>query len=118
MDTTGMAAVMCRHELVAVAVNMFTPENFCYYDIVLERMLKQYSQESGRLLMWFFLDMLSNVADLANTEILQGSADDAEDTASDLAEFDMEDPVGVELNDFVDILDASILDDEFESVHG
>ncbi len=31
--------------------------------------------------------MLSNVADLANTEILQSSADDAEDTASDLAEF-------------------------------
>ncbi len=50
-------------------------------------------------------------------EILQGSADDAEDTASDLAEFDMEDPVGVELNDFVDILNASSLDDDFESVH-
>ena len=62
--------------------------------------------------------MFSNVADLANTEILQGSADDAEDTASDLAEFDMEDPVTVELNDSVDILDASILDDDFESVHG
>ncbi len=31
--------------------------------------------------------MLSNVADLANTEILQGSADNAEDTASNLAEF-------------------------------
>ena len=38
--------------------------------------------------------------------------------ASDLAEFDMEDPVTVELNDSVDILDASILDDDFESVHG
>ena len=62
--------------------------------------------------------MVSNVADLANTEILQGSADDAEDTASDLAEFDMEDPVAVELNNSVDILDASILDDDFESVHG
>ena len=68
--------------------------------------------------------MLSNVADLANTEILQGSADHAEDTASDLAEFDTEDPVGVELNDFVDILDAIILDedpnfldDDFDSVH-
>ena len=28
-----------------------------------------------------------------------------------------QDFVGVELNDFVDILDASILDDDFESVH-
>ena len=58
-----------------------------------------------------------DVADLANTEVLQGSADDAEDTASDLAELDMEDPVGVELNDVVDMLNASILDDDFESVH-
>ena len=40
MDATDMAALVCRHELVAVAVNMFTPENFCYYDIILERMLK------------------------------------------------------------------------------
>ena len=57
MDITGMAALVCRHEFVAVAVNMFTPENFCYYDIMLERMLRQYSQESGRLLMCFVLDI-------------------------------------------------------------
>ena len=57
MYTTGMAALVCRHEFVAFAVNMFTPENFCYYDIMLERMLKQYSQESGCLLMCFFLDI-------------------------------------------------------------
>ena len=34
-----------------------SPESFCYYNIMLERMLKQYSQESGRLLMCFFLDI-------------------------------------------------------------
>ena len=58
--------------------------------------------------------MLSNVSDLANTEILQSSADDAEDTASDLAEFGG--PCGCCV-DLVDSLDASRLDDDFESPH-
>lgn len=57
MDTTGMAALVCRHEFVAVAVNMFTPENFCYYDIRLERMQQQYSQDPDRQLVYFFLDI-------------------------------------------------------------
>ena len=39
MATTGMAALVCRHEFVAVAANMFTPEIFCYYDIMLQRAL-------------------------------------------------------------------------------
>ena len=57
MDTTGMAALVCRHEFVAVATNMFTPENFCYYDIMLEHAMKEFSESSGRQLKCFFLDI-------------------------------------------------------------
>ena len=65
-----MAALVCRHEFVAFAVNMFTPENFCYYDIILERMLKQYSQESGRLLMCLFLDIACQFQKIATGKLV------------------------------------------------
>lgn len=57
MDTTGMAVLVCRHEFVAVATNMFTPEHFCYYDIMLEHAMKEFSESSGRQLKCFFLDI-------------------------------------------------------------
>ena len=57
MDTTGMAALICRHEFVAAAVNMFTPENFVYYDIMLASVLKQFDGSEDRHLRSFFLDI-------------------------------------------------------------
>jgi hypothetical protein len=53
----GMAALVCRHEFVMTAVNLFTEENFAYYDLMLADVLKQYSQENERLLQCFFLDI-------------------------------------------------------------
>ena len=50
-----MAALVCRHESVMTAVNLFTEENFAYYDLMLADALKQYSQENGRRLQCFFL---------------------------------------------------------------
>ncbi len=47
-DIMGMAALVCRHEFVMTAVNLFTEENFAYYDLMLAEVLKQYSQENGR----------------------------------------------------------------------
>ena len=57
LDTTGMAALVCRHEFVAVAVNMFTAENFCCYDIMLKQMAEQYSRDPDQKLVCFFLDI-------------------------------------------------------------
>ncbi|DBB05588.1 TPA: hypothetical protein ACH3X1_012532 [Trebouxia sp. C0004] len=62
MDTTGMAALVCRHEFVAVATNMFTPENFCYYDIMLEHTMKEFRESSGRQLECFFLDIARQIS--------------------------------------------------------
>jgi hypothetical protein len=56
-DIMGMAALVCRHEFVMTAVNLFTEENFAYYDLMLADVLKQYSQENGRHLQCFFLDI-------------------------------------------------------------
>ncbi len=56
-DIMGMAALVCRHEFVMTAVNLFTEENFAYYDIMLADVLQQYSQENGRRLQCFFLDI-------------------------------------------------------------
>ena len=57
LDTTGTAALVCRHEFVAVAVNMFTTENFCYYDIMLKHVQDSFSKEPSRKLLCFFLDI-------------------------------------------------------------
>lgn len=51
------AALVCRHEFVAVAVNMLTAENFCYYDIMLKHMRDQYEAVPSRQLGVFFLDI-------------------------------------------------------------
>ena len=56
-DIMGIAALVCRHEFVMAAVNLFTEENFAYYDIMLDRLLKQYSEENGKQLICFFLDI-------------------------------------------------------------
>ena len=57
LDIFGMAALVCRHEFTMVAANLFTEENFAYYDLMLDNMLKQYQEGSGRRLVCFFLDI-------------------------------------------------------------
>ena len=56
-DIMGMAALVCRHEFVLVAANLFTEENFAYYDIMLAQLLEQYPEEDGKQLLCFFLDI-------------------------------------------------------------
>ena len=57
LDNMGMAAIVCRHEFPMAAVNMFTEENFVYYDLMLERILRQYQDSPDRQLVCFFLDI-------------------------------------------------------------
>jgi hypothetical protein len=54
----GVAAATCRHEFTLVAVNLFTHENFVYYELILERLLRMYDVEKGKKLMCFFLDIM------------------------------------------------------------
>ncbi|KAL0038483.1 hypothetical protein WJX77_007988 [Trebouxia sp. C0004] len=56
LDIFGMAALVCRHEFVMVAANLFTEENFAYYDLMLAHVAKEYQQGQGRRLVSFFLD--------------------------------------------------------------
>ena len=57
LDVLGMAALVCRHEFTMVACNLFTEENFSYYDLMLSQVLKQYTEGNGRRLVCFFLDI-------------------------------------------------------------
>ena len=57
LDIFGMAALVCRHEFVMVAANLFTEENFAYYDLMLSHVAKEYQQGHGRKLVSFFLDI-------------------------------------------------------------
>ena len=57
LDILGMAAMVCRHEFTMVAVNLFTEENFAYYDLMLTKIQQQYSEGNGRQLLCFFLDI-------------------------------------------------------------
>lgn len=56
-DVMGLAAIVCRHEFVMVCVNLFTEENFAYYDLMLEHLLAQYPGKDGKQLHCFFLDI-------------------------------------------------------------
>lgn len=58
MCSQGIAAAVCRHEFVLVAVNLFTHENFVYYELMLEHLLNMYDTEKGRKLHSFFLDIV------------------------------------------------------------
>ena len=53
MDIFGIAALVCRHEFVMVAANLFTEENFAYYDLLLSHVAKEYQQGHGRKLVSF-----------------------------------------------------------------
>ena len=57
LDTMGTAAVVCRHEFPMAAVNMFTEENFVYYDVMLQHIMQQYHAHPDRKLVCFFLDI-------------------------------------------------------------
>ncbi|KAL3145680.1 hypothetical protein ABBQ32_003215 [Trebouxia sp. C0010 RCD-2024] len=52
----GVAGLICRHEFVLVIANLFTEENFAYYDLMLEQLVHEYAAE-GRELVCFFLDI-------------------------------------------------------------
>lgn len=57
LDILGMAALVCRHEFTMIAANLFTEENFAYYDLMLSQVLQQYTEGDGRRLVCFFLDI-------------------------------------------------------------
>ncbi len=57
MCKQGIAAAVCRHEFVLVATNLFTHENFVYYEMIVEELLRLYDTEKGRKLHTFFLDI-------------------------------------------------------------
>ena len=49
----GMAALFCWQQFVMVAANLFTEENFAYYDFMLSHVAKGYQQGHGRKLVSF-----------------------------------------------------------------
>ena len=57
LDIFGMAAPVCRHEFTMIAANLFTEENFSYYDIMLSPVLQQYTEGDDRCIVCFFLDI-------------------------------------------------------------
>lgn len=48
---------MCRHEFVLAAVNLFTAENFVYYELLLKKLLHMYDESKGRKLHCIFVDI-------------------------------------------------------------
>lgn len=58
----GVAAAVCRHEFVLVAANLFTPECFVYYELLLKRLLQDFHPASGRNLRYFFIDIACQFA--------------------------------------------------------
>jgi predicted nucleic acid-binding Zn ribbon protein len=55
-DITGVASFLCRHGFVMRAATMSTSENFTYYEVQLEDILRAYSKE-GRQLCFVFVDV-------------------------------------------------------------
>ena len=53
----GLAAGVCRHEILLAACKLFTSENFTYYEELLARLLRQFDREGGRRLTYFYLDI-------------------------------------------------------------
>jgi hypothetical protein len=41
-----------------VAANLFTEENFVYYEVMLEHLVKEFGPELGTRLVWLFLDIM------------------------------------------------------------
>jgi hypothetical protein len=41
-----------------VAANLFTEENFVYYEVMLEHLVKEFGPKLGTRLVWLFLDMI------------------------------------------------------------
>lgn len=56
LDNMGLAGLICRHEFVLVVANLFTEENFAYYELMLQQLAEQYASD-GRELVCFFLDI-------------------------------------------------------------
>lgn len=40
-----------------MAANLFTPECFVYYELLLQRLLEEYRPASGKALKYFFIDV-------------------------------------------------------------
>ena len=57
LDILGMAALVCRHEFTMIVANLFTEENFSYYDIMLSQVSQQYAEGEDRRLVCLFLDI-------------------------------------------------------------
>jgi hypothetical protein len=56
MSFAGVAAFICRHGFVMRAVTMTTAENYTYYEVMLEDILRAYNKE-GRQLSFVFVDV-------------------------------------------------------------
>jgi hypothetical protein len=55
-DITGVAVFVCKHGFVMRAVTMTTAENYTYYEVMLEDILRAYSAP-GRKLEFVFVDV-------------------------------------------------------------
>jgi len=69
LDIFGMAALVCRHEFTMVAANLFTEENFAYYDLMLDNIQQQYQEGTGRRLVCFFLDIACQFSSYWNRSV-------------------------------------------------
>ncbi|DBA80913.1 TPA: hypothetical protein ACH3X2_007136 [Trebouxia sp. C0005] len=50
LDIFGMVALLCWHEFTMVAANLFTEENFAYYDLMLDTIRQHYHDGTERRL--------------------------------------------------------------------
>ena len=69
LDIFEMAALVCRHEFTMVAANLFTEENFAYYDLMLDNIQQQYQEGTGRRLVCFFLDIACQFSSYWNRSV-------------------------------------------------
>lgn len=58
----GVAAAVCRHEFILVAANLFTPECFVYYELLLQELLKDFQPVDLKELRYFFIDVACQFA--------------------------------------------------------
>ena len=54
---TGVAAGTCRHGIVACMADMHTPENFVYYECLMEHLRQLFGPGSDSEMGFFFLDV-------------------------------------------------------------
>ena len=62
-----MAALVCQHEFVMVAADLFTEGNFASYDLMLSHVAKEYQQGHGRKLVSLFLGIACQFNSYWNT---------------------------------------------------